>query len=157
MDRHPLEKAVKERLQEAFEGPALPAKESWFTNTEPNSGIFGAIEGISAEGASMSIHGTTLAAHIDHMRYHMWGTNELLEKGEFPKMDWNASWKIQSVDAAEWSRIQEGLRSEYSILIKAVDHVQWNENLANELLGSLAHSAYHLGAIKQISKAIQKA
>lgn len=74
---HPLDTSVKNMVKEAYEGPPIPIKESWFTNTEPNSGIFGALEGISADEASISIHGTTLAAHADHVRYHMWGTNVL--------------------------------------------------------------------------------
>lgn len=152
---HSLETAVKKMVKEAFEGPPVPVRESWFTNTEPNSGIFGALEGISAAEASISVHGATLAAHADHVRYHMWGTNELLETGVFPKMDWEESWKIDSVDEQRWHRIQEDLRHEYMRLLEALDDIEWDEQLANEVLGSLAHSAYHLGAIRQMLKVIQ--
>lgn len=144
-----------ERIKEAFEGPPIPVKESWFTNTEPNSGIFGALEGISADKASVSVHGTTLAAHVDHVRYHMWGTNEILKNGDFPKMDWEKSWRITLVDEQGWSKIQEGLRNEYLTLLEALNDIQWNEYLANEISGSMAHSAYHLGAIRQLLKVIK--
>jgi hypothetical protein len=153
--KHPLETSLKKMVREAFEGPPIPVKESWFTNTEPNSGIFGALEKLTANEASISVHGATLAAHADHLRYHMWGTNELLEKGNFPKMDWEESWKINFVDEQQWHRIREGLRCEYLRLLENLEAIDWNEIIANEVTGSLAHSAYHLGAILQILKAIR--
>ncbi|MGI2326705.1 hypothetical protein [Planococcus sp. YIM B11945] len=152
---HPLENAIKERIMEAFEGPPSPYTESWFTNNQPNAGIFGAMEGINVKQASISIYGSTLAAHIDHVRYHLWGTNELLKSGVFPEMDWEESWKIASVDEVKWSQIQEELRNEYARLLKAFDNIQWTEYLANEISGSIAHSAYHLGAIRQMLKGIK--
>jgi hypothetical protein len=36
--KHPLEASTKKMVREAFEGPPIPVKESWFTNTDPNSG-----------------------------------------------------------------------------------------------------------------------
>ncbi|WP_430787062.1 hypothetical protein VBD025_15460 [Virgibacillus flavescens] len=151
-----LVKAVKDRIKEGFEGPPTPVKESWFTNTEPNSGIFGALEGVTAEEASLSVHGTVLAAHVDHVRYHMWITNELLKDRKVEEMNWGESWKINVVDEPRWNQIQEELRNEYVTLLEAFDHIQWSEFLANEISGSLAHSAYHLGAIRQMLKVIKE-
>ncbi|WP_055739898.1 hypothetical protein [Heyndrickxia shackletonii] len=96
-----------------------------------------------------------MAAHTDHVRYHMWGTNEILKNGKQPKMDWGKSWEIHSVDEQQWNRIQEGLRNEYLTLLESIDVIEWNEPLANELLSSLAHSAYHLGAIRQMLKVVK--
>ncbi|MUK90712.1 hypothetical protein GMD78_20360 [Ornithinibacillus sp. L9] len=150
-----LRNSVKTLVKETFEGPPVPVKGSWFTNSEPNSGIFGVLEGISCDQASMSVHGTTLAAHTDHVRYHMWGTNEFLKKRKQPEMDWEKSWAIHSVDEQKWNRIQEGLRSEYLTLLESIDTIEWNEQLAIEALSSLAHSAYHLGAIRQMLKVVK--
>lgn len=147
-----LRNSVKMLLKETFEGPAVPLKGSWFTNSEPNSGIFGVVEGLSSDQVSMSIHGTTLAAHTDHIRYYLWGTNEIIKNGKQPKMVWGKSWEIHSVDAKEWTQLQEGMRNEYITLLELIDAIEWNELLANEVLASLAHSAYHLGAIRQIAK-----
>jgi len=147
--------SVKMLIKETFEGPPVPVKGSWFTNSEPNSGIFGVLEGLSDEQASMSVHGTTLAAHTDHICYHMWGTNELIKNGKQPKMDWGKSWEIHSVDAKQWNQLQEELRNEFVTLLESIDAIVWNELLANEVLSSLAHSAYHLGAIRQMIKGIK--
>lgn len=150
-----LRNSVKTMVRETFEGPPVPVIGSWFTNSEPNSGIFGVLERLSCDEASMSIHGTTLAAHTDHVRYHMWGTNELLKNGNSPKMDWDKSWDIHSVDGQQWNRIQEGLRNEYLIFLETIDAIEWNEQLVNEVLSSLVHSAYHLGAIRQMLKVVK--
>ncbi|WP_202077934.1 hypothetical protein [Caldalkalibacillus salinus] len=150
-----LKNSVKTMVKETFEGPPSPVKGSWFTEVEPNSGIFGVIEGMSCDEASMSVHGTTLAAHTDHVRYHMWGINEIFKKGKQPEMDWGESWDIHSVDEQQWSRIQEGLRNEYLTLLESIDAIEWNELLANEVLSSLAHSVYHLGAIRQMLKVVK--
>lgn len=149
---HPLEAGLKRMLQEAFDGPQKPVTVSWFTDTQPDSGIFGALSQLTVADASKEIYGTTLAAHTNHLRYHMWGTNEWLYGGTFPTMDWDKSWGIQAVSEDDWHSIQEGLRNEYQRLLKKIDHIQWTDDLANELVGSLAHSAYHLGAIQQMLK-----
>lgn len=150
-----FENSIKTLIQETFEGPPVPVKSSWFTETKPNSGIFGVLEQISFEEASISVHGATLAAHADHTRYHMWGVNEILKTGEQPQMDWSKSWQIHTVDEQQWTHIQKELRNEYVTLIGLIDTIEWNELLANETLASLAHSAYHLGAIRQMLKAIR--
>ncbi len=149
----PLQTAVMTMLKEAFEGPANP-KETWFTNNEPNSGIFGALEEISAHKASILVNGTTLAGHANHVRYHMWGTNEFLKNGTCPKMDWVKSWEPTVVGENDWIDVQSELRSEYLRLVAALDLIEYNEPISNEVLGSLAHSAYHLGAIRQIVKQV---
>ncbi|WP_342539924.1 hypothetical protein MHI39_18770 [Heyndrickxia sp. FSL K6-6286] len=150
-----LRNSVKTMVKETFKGPPVPVKGSWFTSFEPNSGIFGVIEGMSCDQASISVQGTTLAAHTDHIRYHMWGTNEIIKNGKQPKMDWEKSWEIHSVDEQQWNRIQVELRNEYVTLLESIDAIEWNELLANEVLSSLAHSAYHLGAIRQMLKVVK--
>ena len=149
-----LETAMKTMLKEAFDGPADP-HETWFTNNEPNSGIFGALEAVSSHQASMSVNGTTLAAHANHVRYHMWGTNEFLKNGIYPAMDWAKSWQPHTVAESDWLEVQAQLRSEYLSFLNAMDVTEWDQPIANEVLASLAHLAYHLGAIRQILKVVK--
>ncbi len=85
-----MAEAVRNMLKESFDGPANP-KETWFTNNEVNSGILGALKVVSAAEASTLVHETTLAAHANHVRYNMSGTNELLKTGNYPEMDWHLS------------------------------------------------------------------
>ena len=66
---------------------------------------------------------------------------------------WDEAWKISAVDAPTWDEIRSGL---------AYESHRWLEELRSprevaevELTGiaaSVAHMAYHLGAIRQINK-----
>ncbi|WP_033543386.1 hypothetical protein [Planococcus sp. CAU13] len=147
--------SITTMVKETFEGPPVPVKGSWFTETKPNSGIFGVLDETSHAEASMPVNGTTLAAHADHIRYHMWGINEIVKNEKQPEMDWGKSWEIQSVDEQQWNRIRDGVRNEYATLMQMIDVMEWNELLINEVLASLAHSAYHLGALRQMLKVIR--
>jgi hypothetical protein len=70
----------------------------------------------------------------------------------FADATWDAAWKTSRVDAAAWEDIRDGLRAEAS---------RWREVLSAPrevssvelagMIGSLAHLAYHLGAIRQIA------
>lgn len=151
-----LQTSVRNMLREAFDGPPNP-RETWFTNNEANSGIFGVLGALSAEEASTLVHGNTLAAHANHVQYHLSGTNELLETGKYPKMDWGMSWATTSVTAQEWEAVQAAVQHEYARLMRAIECVGWSEEMTNEVLASLAHSAYHLGAMRQMLKSIKDA
>ena len=71
----------------------------------------------------------------------------------FAAATWDDAWKISSVDATEWDDIRNGLGDEAD---------RWRQALAAPrdvtdlelagLIGSIAHLAYHLGAIRQIDK-----
>ena len=149
-----LRNSVKSMIKEVFEGPPVPVKGTWFITVEANAGIFGVIERISSDEASMSVNGTTLAAHTDHVHYHMWGTNEILKNGKQPEMEWGKSWDIHLVDEQQWNQIQKDLRNEYLRLLELIDAMEWNEQSAT-VTAFLGHSAYHLGAFRQMLKAVK--
>lgn len=148
-----LRDAIKTMVKETFEGPS--GEGSMFTESRPNSGLFGSLNQLSADEASVAVSGTTIAAHADHTRFYLWGTNIILKDGKQPEMDWEESWKIHFVDEERWKQIQEGLRHEYVTFWERIDTIEWNESLIKEALASLAHSAYHLGAIRQMLKAVK--
>ncbi len=148
-----LVEAVKTLLKETFDGPE--GNQSWYTESKPGSGIFGTLEMLSAEEASIPIQGTTIAAHTDHTRYYLWMANTYL-KGEKPNLNWGESWKITSVDQITWQQFKEELKLEYKALLEKIELIDLpDEQTANGILGSLAHSAYHLGAIRQMVKVIK--
>ena len=122
-------------------------------------GLLASIEKLSAADASRSANeGATIAAHAQHVRYGLSLMNRWAAEGGDPFADarWDEAWKTSGVDAAAWTEIREGLRHEAH---------RWSETLQSprevtgvELTGmiaSVAHLAYHLGAIRQISKAVR--
>lgn len=56
-------------LREAYEGPAQ--EWSYFTDSKPNTGLFGTLAGVSAMTASTPVTGTSVAAHVYHMNFAM--------------------------------------------------------------------------------------
>lgn len=148
-----LMESLKVFLKETFDGPG--GNGSWYTESKPGSGLFGTLEKVSAEEASTLVQGTTIAAHVDHTRYYLWMVNTYM-KGDKPKLDWSESWKISSVDENTWSRFKVELQSEYTTLVENINSLtSLNEETSNGILGSLAHSAYHLGAIRQMTKTVK--
>jgi hypothetical protein len=54
------------------------------------------------------------------------------------------------VDEAGWVTLRTGLRREYESLLVAVEtHAAWDEDALGVAIGAVAHTAYHLGAIRQ--------
>ncbi|WP_078379699.1 hypothetical protein [Sutcliffiella halmapala] len=150
---NPMLAAVRTLLKETFEGPEKNA--SWYTEAKPGSGLFGTLEKLSAEDASIPVNGTTIAAQTDHTRYYLWVANSYLNEEE-PTKDWKASWKITNVDEITWAQFNNELKQEYTTLLKKVDSLDSSDELtSNGLLGAIAHSAYHLGSIRQMIKAIE--
>jgi hypothetical protein len=122
-------------------------------------GLLASIDKLSAADASRSANeGATIAAHAQHVRYGLFLMNRWATEGGNPFADatWDEAWKTSAVDAVAWNEIREGLRHEAH---------RWSETLQSprevtgvELTGmiaSIAHLAYHLGAIRQISKAVR--
>ena len=72
----------------------------------------------------------------------------------FANAKWDDAWKITRVDAGQWEEIRKGLRAEaerWLQVLKTPREVAGTEFTG--LVSSIAHLAYHLGAIRQIDKA----
>ncbi len=140
-------------LTEAYAGPPDPSS-TWFIDNEPDSGILGILAGVSASEASWSTSsggqpGTTIASHVEHLRWSLANTNAEI-RGE-PGGKWSESWSVQGMDEAGWNRLRHELRAEYETLL---EQIQQQKPLSGEYLtGALAllpHAAYHLGNIRQL-------
>jgi hypothetical protein len=145
-------------FSELTEGAALGG-EAFILNSG-DAGLMRSLDKLSAVDASHSANGgATIAAHAQHVRYGLWLMNRWArERGNpFADAKWDEAWKTNSVSDAEWSEIRSGLAGEIQ---------QWRavlqsppENLIEpETLGiyaSVGHLAYHLGAMRQISKAMR--
>jgi len=148
---------IVEFLGEAYDGPSHPY--TWFINNDPESGILGTIKKLKAEEASTPIieNGTTIAAHIEHLRWSLNKINSLL-CGESPTMNWSESWRVRRVDSEDWMLLIEQLRREYNRLVKSLSSgvsLASDEQL-KEVLALIPHAAYHLGAIRQMVLLIKR-
>jgi hypothetical protein len=120
-------------------------------------GLLRSLDKLSAADASRSVNeGATIAAHAQHLRYGLSLMNRWAAEGGDPFADatWDAAWKTSTVSDAAWDEIRNGLRDETQRWLKALAAPREvsDVELAG-MIGSVAHLAYHLGAIRQIHKA----
>lgn len=124
-----------------------------------DAGLLRSLDTLSASDASRNVNGgATIAAHALHLQYGLSLFNRWAAEGGNPFADaaWDEAWKTSQVDDAQWRQIRDGLRRESE---------RWRENLESPrevtdieltgLVASVAHLAYHLGAIRQIDKTIR--
>jgi hypothetical protein len=120
-------------------------------------GLLRSLDRLSAAEASRSVNGgATIAAHAQHLRYGLSLMNRWAAEGGNPFADatWDAAWKVAAVSDPEWQEIRDALRGEaarWLEVLRAGREVSEIELCG--MIGSVAHTAYHLGAIRQISAA----
>jgi hypothetical protein len=121
-----------------------------------DEGLLRSLDKVSAADASvLTPAGSSIAAHVDHLRYGLSLLNRW-SRGEkpFEDADWTASWRKTTVSETEWRRLKNDLLTECSFwldVLRAPREVAETE--LNDMLGSIAHLAYHMGAIRQINRA----
>src|SRR5690349_5791355 len=122
-------------------------------------GLLRSLEKLSPADASTSVNeGATIAAHAQHVRYGLSLMNRWAREGGNPFADakWDEAWKTSAVVAASWDEIRAGLRVETQRWLEMLRTPR--ERSGTEFTGmvsSVAHLAYHLGAIRQISKSVR--
>jgi hypothetical protein len=147
-----FQRALVTILDEVFDGP--PGNEAYLLNPG-DPGLLPQLESVDARAASTRpMPGkTTVAAHVDHVHYgftllNRWAAGEA---NPWADADWGASWKRTTVTDEEWRSLRDRLRREAETWRKAVAaRTEWNDMNAAGALASAAHTAYHLGAIRQI-------
>jgi hypothetical protein len=133
-----------------------PGRGGPFILNSGDIGLLRSLDKLSADAASRSVNdGATIAAHAQHVRYGLSLMNRWAREGGNPFADakWDEAWKTSGVDAGEWEEIRRGLRDESRHWLEVLGSPR--EASAVELsgmIGSIAHFAYHVGAIRQIDK-----
>ena len=121
-----------------------------------DEGLLRTLDTLSAADVSAPAStGSSIAAHVDHLRYGLslmnrWSHGE----NPFQGADWSTSWRKSTVSDAEWQQLRGELRAEVSAWLDALRKPrQVDESELSGMLGSIAHLAYHFGAIRQINPA----
>jgi hypothetical protein len=153
-----FQRALGKLLTEIFDGP--PGREAYLLNPG-DPGLLRQLDSIDAGAASARpMPGkTTVASHVDHVLYgftlmNRWAAGE---PNPFANADWEASWKRTTVTDDQWRSLRDSLRREADKWRKHVaDRATWDDMSAAGALSSAAHTAYHLGAIRQLLAAMEK-
>lgn len=152
IDTRPLLPMLTTLLAELTDGPS---PEAAYILNRGDIGLLRSLDKLTASDASVGVHGgATIAAHVDHLRYGLslmnrWSAGEQ----PFEAADWAASWRTTTVSDADWQRSKLALRAEVHGWLEALRTPR--DATPTELTGmfaSIAHLAYHLGAIRQINR-----
>ncbi len=116
--------------------------------------LFETLAGISAAAASIPVGGkcATLAAQVKHVAFYLDVVNNSVRDPSFPPADWGEIWRtVSSVTPDEWQAIQAELRASYNRILKLIDDTPaWpDESYIGGAIALIAHTAYHLGEIRQ--------
>ena len=121
-----------------------------------DEGLLRSLDKLSAQAASaLTPTGSSIAAHVDHLRYGLslmnrWSAGE----NPFSTADWSTSWKKTAVSDEEWRTRRAELRTEATRWLDALGTPREVQPIElNGMVGTIAHLAYHLGAIRQIDQA----
>jgi hypothetical protein len=148
--RHFVE-SVAYLLRETFEGSPNGQPSAYL---DRGVGVFSTLESVSAEAASHHHLGSTIAAHTEHAKFYLDRLCEFIN-GRTDRVNWEDSWLIETVNDEEWSALQASVRTAYENTLKCLaEDRDWTEPQIGMAMGMVAHTAYHLGAIRQMAKAI---
>lgn len=129
-----------------------PQTEAFMLN-RGDAGLLRSLDKLSATAASATTQlGSSIAAHVDHLRYGLslmnrWSAGE----NPFDDADWSASWRKTRVTAAQWRQLRDDLATEAHRWLESLRKPrEIEQSELNSVVGSIAHLAYHVGAIRQI-------
>ena len=154
-----FQRALSNMLTEVFDGP--PGQEAYLLNPG-DPGLLRQLDTIGASTASKrpTPGQSTIAAHIDHVSFGLSMLNRWAagDANPWADADWNASWKRTTVSEDQWQALRDGLRREAGNWRKVVaSRTSWDDTSAAAALSTAAHTAYHVGAIRQILAGLKTA
>ena len=138
-------------LSELVDGAS---KQGGYMLNPGDQGLLRSLESLSAaEASALTSTGSSIAAHVEHVRYGLSLMNRWSQgENPFDSADWSVGWRKTLVSEPEWRQRIAELRSEttrWTSVVRQPRNV--NQIELNGMIGSIAHLAYHLGAIRQIS------
>lgn len=148
-------KTLATLFSELLAGP--PASGAYMLNAG-DKGLLASLDTLPAAAASaLTPTGSSIAAHVDHVRYGLSLLNRWSAGANpFDGADWSESWKKTTVTDEEWWALCVDLRLEAGRWLKTLETPrEVNEIELHGMIGSIAHLAYHLGAIRQINHALR--
>lgn len=121
---------------------------------DQGTSLFETLADINAAEASIPVGGqcATLAAQVKHVAFYLDVVDNSVRDPNYPRVDWDEIWRtVGSVTPEEWAVIQDELRVNYNRILQLIDEMPaWtNELEVGGAIGVIAHTAYHLGEIRQ--------
>ena len=122
---------------------------------DKGTSLFETLAQISAADASRPMGScASIAAHVAHTSYYLRALEDRMLHRDLSYIDWEQVWReVSVVDEAQWAAIIAELRQAYQRIMSQLDGAdQWEgTHELSCLLGVIAHTAYHLGEIRQMT------
>jgi hypothetical protein len=121
---------------------------------DKNTSLFETLANITADEASIPVGGkcATLAAQVKHIAFYLDVVVKSVQDPNYPKVDWGEIWRtVNRVTPDEWKIIQDELRANYTSIMNLIKTAPaWQgEAEIGSAIAIIAHTAYHLGEIRQ--------
>jgi hypothetical protein len=148
-----LQAALSTLLRELIDGSA--AEGCWVLNPK-DPGLLRSLATLTAAAASRSPSSgaPSIAAHVDHLCYGLELMNRWSDgENPFENANYSASWQRLQVSDEEWAARLDRLRTAAHGWLSVLHRPRELSDM--ELTGmaaSVAHLAYHMGAIRQIDR-----
>lgn len=138
-------------LRETFEGSPEGQGSAYL---DRGIGFIKTINNLSAEQVSRKTGGTTIAAQTEHAKFYLDRLCEFMT-GRTESVNWEQSWLIEMVNETEWNALRDSVKKSYENVLRTFAEIEtWNQNKIGEAVAMIAHTAYHLGAIRQLAKGV---
>ena len=152
-----LQRSLTALFSELIDGPG--ADGAWMLNAG-DAGMLRSLDALTAAAASASpaAGGASIAAHVGHVRYGLSLLNRWArgERDPWSAADWAASWRRSVVDDREWTALRQAFADEARAWLETLRVPRdYTDRELNDVIGSIAHLAYHLGALRQIDRSIR--
>ena len=153
IDTRDISQSLTTLFSELIDGASAPG--GAFILNSGDAGLLRSLDKLTAAQASRAIDGgASIAAHAEHLSYGLSLMNRWAAEGGDPFSDatWDVAWKTTTVDEREWTSIRERLRDAAHRWLEALTIPRRAHPAElNGMIGSIAHLAYHLGAIRQLA------
>ena len=138
-------------LRETFEGSPEGQGSAYL---DRGIGFINTINNLSAGQVSQRIGETTIAAQTEHTKFYLDRLCEFMT-GRTEAVKWEQSWLIETVNEAEWNALCDAVKKSYENVLRTMADIEvWDGRNIGEPIAIIAHTAYHLGAIRQIAKGV---
>ena len=121
---------------------------------DPGNSLFTTLDEITAEQASIPVGGrcASLAAQVAHVTLYLDVNERWILKQPVGKTDWGEIWRtVEVVTPAQWEAAKQTLTQRYQRVRATLRGIQsWDdEDVIGGVVALIAHTAYHLGEIRQ--------
>jgi len=127
---------------------------------DSNTSLFQTLETVSAQEASIPVGGkcASLAAQVAHVTFYIEAFERFAIHQDSSPVDWGEIWRtVEKVTPEEWDSLKDKLKQTYQRINKLFhENNIWNEDTIGGALSIVAHTAYHLGEIRQALCVLKK-